>query len=179
MKRTLLRFQSLHQIVGSSEMSVILLTDMDRQRALSVVCDELMTKELLLRLNGNPVCQNMLPESLLPFLPSEYEMMVLGVYDGQYQVVLTDISSGKGVRIRMSDAVLLMLIARVPLFIEEGLMQRQCVPFDAESTGVTIPINTMDMDRLQQVLAHAVDEENYELASQIRDEIKRRSHQEV
>ena len=179
MKRTQLRFQSLHQIAGSSEMSVILLTDMDRQRALSVVCDELMTRELLLRLHDNPMCQNMLPESLLQFLPSEYEMMVVGVYDGQYQVMLMDVLSGKTVRIRMSDAVLLMILSRVPLYIEEGLMQRQCVPFEADSTGVTIPINTMDVERLRQVLTNAVNEENYELASQIRDEIKRRSHQKV
>lgn len=179
MKRTLLRFQSLHQIMGSSEMSVIMLTDMNRQRALSVVCDELMSRELMLRLKANDICQNLLPETLLQFLPSEYEMMVVGIFDGQYQVMLMDTLSGKNVRIRMSDAVLLMLISRVPLYIEEGLMQRQCVPFDENSTGVAIPINTMNLERLQQLLTNAVDEENYELASHIRDEIKRRSHQEA
>ena len=160
-------------------MSVILMTDMDRQRALSVVCDELMTKELMLRLNGNPICQNLVPETLLHFLPSQYEMMVVGVYDGQYQVMLMDMASAQTERIRMSDAVLLMLISRVPLYIEEGLMQRQCVSFDEHSTGVAIPINTMDVEKLREMLGHAVEDENYELASQIRDEIKRRNHQEA
>ena len=53
----------------------------------------------------------------------------------------------------------------------------QSSPFDAEATGVSVPINTIDVKRLKQILGNAVEEENYELASQIRDELKRRTKQ--
>ena len=117
----------------------------------------------------------MLPEVLLQLLPSSYEMMIVGIYDGQYQVMLMDMESGESVRIRTSDAVLLSIISHVPLYIEERLMQRQSVAFEEHATGVSIPINSMDTARLKAALKNAVEEENYELASQLRDEINRRT----
>ena len=175
MKRTLLRFENIRQIVGTEELSVILLTDQEQRRALSVVCDQEMTRQMLMRLKGpREVCRTLLPEVLLQLLPSAYEMMIVGIYDGQYQVMLMDTGNGESVRIRTSDAILLSLISNVPLYIEERLMERQSVPFDVHATGVSIPINTMDTTRLKMALQSAVEEENYELASQLRDEIKRR-----
>jgi bifunctional DNase/RNase len=175
MKRTLLRFENLQQIAGSDELSVILLTDEPRKRALSVVCDTDMTRQLLIRLRGNAkVYHTMLPEALLQLLPSSYEMMIVGVYDGQYQVMLMDTEDGNSVRVRTSDAVLLSIISHIPLYIEERLMAQQSVPYDEHATGVAIPINSMDIPRLRAALKNAVEEENYELASQLRDEINRR-----
>jgi len=175
MKRTLLRFENLQKIIGTDDVSVILLTDMERKRALSVVCDADMTRQLFIRLNGNKeLCRTMLPEVLVQMLPSSYEMMIVGVYDGQYQVMLMDVESGDSVRIRTSDAILLSIISHVPIYIEDRLMKQQSVPFVEHASGVAIPINSMDTPRLQAALRHAVEDENYELASQLRDELKRR-----
>jgi hypothetical protein len=75
----------------------------------------------------------------------------------------------------MSDAVLLTLICDdIPLYIEENLMKRQCVDYDPKATGIAIPINTMDRRRLNEALRQAIEVENYELASHLRDEINRR-----
>ena len=175
MKRTLLRFENIRQIVGTDELSVVLLTDLEQRRTLSVVCDHDMTKQMMMRLNGKrEVCRTLLPEVLVKLLPSTYEMMIVGIYDGQYQVMLMDTQSGESQRIRISDAILLSLISKVPLYIEDRLMERQSVPFDEHASGVSIPINTMDTARLKLALKSAVEDENYELASQLRDEIKRR-----
>lgn len=175
MRRVLLRFENLQQIVGSGDLSVILLTDEQRQRVLSVVCDAEMTRQLVMRLQGNKeLCKILLPEVLVQMLSSTCEMTIVGVYDGQYQVMLMDIDSGVSTRIRMSDAVLLSMISQIPLYIEERVMSQQSVPFDEEARGVAIPINTLETERLQMALKNAVEEENYELASQLRDELKRR-----
>ena len=53
-------------------------------------------------------------------------------------------------------------------------MEQQSIPYDPHATGIAIPINTMDSHRLSEALQHAIDDENYELASYIRDEINRR-----
>lgn len=174
MERTQLRFENIQQVVGSEELSVIQLTDLTRQRSLSFICDEQMTKQILNRLDASPRTPSPLPEALIQLLDGQYEMTVYGVHDGQYHVVLSDTDFRRSVKIRMSDAVLLHLIAHYPLYIEEQLMQRQSVPFEREARGVTIPINTLDANRLNIALQHAVDDENYELASQLRDELNRR-----
>lgn len=177
MKRIQLRYDSIQQVVGGEGLSVIILTDMERKNALSIVCDEHMTHQLLMRVNKVKECNNMLPETLVSLLTDKYELMIFGLYDGQYQVVLMD-EFGNSKRIRMSDAILLTLISEIPLFIEGTLMSRQSVSFDANAKGIAIPINTMDVSRLKQALQHAVEDENYELASQLRDEISRRSDKE-
>ena len=165
----------MQQVKGGDNIAVILLTDMQRMNAITVVCEEQMMLQILMRLQNPRMCSTMLPEALLSLLPSKYEMMVFGLYQGQYQVVLMD-EKGESARLRMSDAVLLMMMSDIPLYIEEKLMQRQSTPYDETATGITIPINTMDEPRLKMALQHAIDNENYELASLLRDEIKRRSH---
>ena len=174
MRRIRLRLENMQQVKGGDGIAVILLTDMQRMNAITVVCDEQMMQQILMRMQNPRICATMLPEALFSLLPSKYEMMVFGLYQGQYQVVLMD-EKGESARLRMSDAVLLMLISDIPLYIEEKLMQRQCTPYDETAPGIAIPINTMDEPRLKMALQHAIDDENYELASQLRDEIKRRS----
>jgi bifunctional DNase/RNase len=174
MERIRLIFESIQQVVGNENLSVIVLTDEPRQRAISVICDEQMTRQILFRLQSPDKAQTLLPESLLQMLTGQYEMMIYGVHDGQYQVVLSDSGFECSSRIRMSDAVLLTIISGYPLYIEENLMRQQCYPFDQHAQGVSIPINTIDMHRLNTALQNAIEVENYELASQLRDEINRR-----
>ena len=64
MKRTRLQFESIHQIMGSDELAVILLTDEERRHALTVVCDHPMTQQLMMRMQNPDVCRKMLPEAL-------------------------------------------------------------------------------------------------------------------
>lgn len=178
MERIRLRFENIQQIVGNDDLSVMMLTDETRQRALSVICDAAMTSQLLLRLQSPDRCAHLLPEALVHMLPDDCEMMIYGVHDGQYQVVLQDRDFTRHAVLRLSDAVLLHIIANYPLYIESTLMQHQSVPFDEHATGVAIPINSMDTKRLHFAMQKAVSEENYELASQLRDEIKRRKQPE-
>lgn len=177
MKRTRLRFENIQQIVGSDNLSVILLTDEERRRALSVVCDDTMAQQILLRKHSPTFCRNMLPEALLQMMTIDHEMTIYGIHEGLYQVVLANHEYERSVRLRMSDAILLTIICpEIPLYIEENLMQRQSVTFNPEATGIAIPINTMDNQRLNTALQHAIEEENYELASHLRDEINRRKN---
>ncbi|MBQ8157848.1 MAG: bifunctional nuclease family protein [Prevotella sp.] len=174
MKRLQLRFESIQEVVGSDRLAVIMLTDEPRKRAISIICDEVMTHQILMRLQARETCKNMLPETLVSILPGEYEMMIYGVHDGQYQVVLADKDFDHSKLIRISDAVLLNIISGYPIYIEESLMNQQSIAFDEHARGVAIPINTMDTKRLNVALKQAISSENYELASQLRDEIKRR-----
>ena len=179
MKRVRLRFENIQQVVGSDDVAVILLTDMLRERAISVVCDERMTQQFMMRMRHPELCRTFLPEALSQMLEQHYELMVYGLHDGQYQTVLSDIDFNKNTSIRMSDAVLLSMITGYPMYIEETLFMRQSNPFDENAKGIAIPINTMDRSRLNIALQNAIDNENYELASRLRDEIQLRSKEKT
>ena len=175
MKRVRLQFESIQQIIGAEALSVILLADEEHRRVLSVVCDELASKQIVMRLHNKGLCKTMLPEALVQMFDSKHEIMIYGVHDGQYQVVLADTLYNYHARLRMSDAILLTLIdPNIPLYIEENLMERQSVPYNDQAHGIAIPINTMSRSHLAEAMQRAIDEENYELASQLRDEIKSR-----
>ena len=173
MRRIKLTFHTLQQMAGTDDMSVILLTDEAKRRVLSFMCDKAIAQQFTIRIN-NEKSRIMLPEALLQLAEMNLEMMIVGIFDGQYQVMLSNLTTGASVRLRMSDAVLLSVISSTPLYIEERLMAQQSMPFDEQSTKVAIPINTMDMKSLKSALENAVEKEDYKLASHLRDEIKNR-----
>lgn len=177
MKRVRLRFENIQQVVGSDDVAVIQLTDMSRERAISIVCDERMTQQFMIRMRHPELCRTFLPEALSKMLEQHYELMVYGLHDGQYQTVLSDTDFNKSTSIRMSDAVLLSMITGYPMYIEETLFLRQSNAFDENAKGIAIPINTMDRSRLNIALQRAINEENYELASRLRNEIRQRSEE--
>ena len=43
-----------------------------------------------------------------------------------------------------------------------------------DARGVAMPLNTLSMEMLEQALQRSIEEERYELAKQLKDEINRR-----
>lgn len=164
-------------------MALLILTDEDEMRQIAIVCDKQMQYQFSLRLGHAPIVSKLLPEVLSKLLKAEdrlyLEVLICGVRDGEYQALLMNTGNGWQVPIRVSDAVLLHLVSGVPLFIEFTLMMRQGAPFSKEARGMALPVNTLSDTMLQKALEKAVADENYELASQLRDEqMKRQKHKE-
>ena len=178
MERVQLFFSEMSQIVGSDGLSVVVLTDESRQHALTVVLDHAMNEQLSLRLKGIPGHSTMLPEVLLSMFEAEtimqMEMMVYDVSAGQYHVTLLNRQTLTLRNIRMSDAILLSHIARIPLYIDADLFARQCSPYEPGCKGLQIPINAIDTQRLNVELEKAIAQEDYRLASHLQKELRRR-----
>lgn len=180
---TQLFYREMSQIVGSEEMTVLVMTDATRERALSVVCDGLASKQLLLRMQSSPVHEIMLPEVLLYVLRAEgvkisdYEMLIYSITNGQYLVTLSSKTSSVKVPIRISDAVLLNLVAGVPLYILDSLFSRQMTVYEPQVSGIRIPINAISLQQLKQELQKAIDEEDYRVAAQLKEEIEKRKNE--
>ena len=170
------------QIVDSSGLSVVVLTDEQCQRALTIICDEPMTQQLLIRMNHLPGEDKMLPEVLTTMMlaqnqgeTQDYELLVYDVDDGQYKVVLTSMKSQLSIPIRISDAALLAIFSDIPLQIDEKLFLRQCSKYVPNTSGLVIPINTIGLEQLNEELQKAIAEENYRLASSLHEEIMKRN----
>ena len=179
--RTRLFFREIKRIEGADGAAVIVMSDPQCRRALSVVCDSAMTQQVMLREKHVPESSHMLPEVLLEMIfgdgycASDFEMMVYDVVEGKYLVTLLNKQTLQMRTIRMSDAILLSMLSDIPLYIDEILMRRQYSDYVPNSPGISIPINTIDLDRLNLELAKAIEAEDYRLASHLHEEIQKRN----
>lgn len=178
MSKIRLVFKGVSEIVGTDDLGVLVLTDEKEQRQITVVCDKAMALQAELRVQQLPLTQIMLPEVLCKVLADQteirLEILISGIDDGQYRVLLYNKETLEPVLMRASDAVLLSMAGNIPIYIDHDLMMRQSVPYREDSRGVSLPVNTISDEMLQAALDKAVEEENYELASQLRDEQLRR-----
>ena len=179
MRKVELKLNGVSEIVGSDQLGILLLTDIEQQRQLCIVCEKKMAVQIELHYKQMPMTDLMLPEVLCRLikesLHAELEITITSLVDGQYKALLYDKSSADSFNIRASDAVLLHVAGQVPLYIEETLMDRQSVSSSSsQMKGIHIPINTLSEDMLKDALNKAVFEENYEMASKLRDELRRR-----
>jgi bifunctional DNase/RNase len=120
----------------------------------------------------------MLPEVLWHVISTQtdlhFEIIINDLIDGQYRALLYNTETLEPVSMRASDAALLSYISHIPLFVERGLMEKQSVDFYEKAKGLSIPVNTISDEMLQSALDKAIKDENYEMASHLRDEINRR-----
>ena len=179
MTKERLIFKGVSEIVGTEDLGLLILTDEVKERQITVVCDKAMAVQLELRIKKIPITRIMLPEVLCNILKSNvglnFELLIDNIIDGQYRTLLYDKDTMESRLIRASDAVLLSIVASIPLYIETGLMKRQSVMYNENAKGVSLPVNTISDEMLQSALDKAIADENYELASHLRDEKKRRN----
>ena len=72
------------------------------------------------------------------------------------------------------DGLIMAVTAQCPIFIKEELLAAQYMRPTGENS-YAISINTLSRHMLEDALKHAVETENYEAASHLRDELAKRS----
>ena len=102
------------------------------------------------------------------------ELLVYDIVDGQYQTSLLNKRSLVIKTIRMSDAILLHFLSKIPLYIDDNLMARQSAPYQPETCSLSVPINSIDTKRLNEELEKAIAAEDYRLASYLHHELQKR-----
>ena len=181
MNRVQLFYKDIADIVGSDGFCIVRLVEKTEQQSLCIICDKMVSGQFSIRLKHPPGTELFLPEVLVGMLNmtnnNDFEIMVYDIVDGKYKATLLNKRSCMLKSIRISDAVLLHYIARIPFYSEEELMQRQSTPYVPETEGISIPINTLDSEHLNRELEKAIEAENYRLASTLHEELQRRNKQ--
>lgn len=178
MNKIRLVLKGVSEIVGDDNLGLLILTDIAQTRQLSIICDKQMEYQFGLRMSKEPVANIMLPEVMAQVISRQttlnIELQIYDIVDGQYQASLVNNDTLQTVPIRASDAILFSFVSHCPLYIEERLMMRQSVPYSTNSPGMAIPVNSISNSMLQSALKKAIQEENYELASHLHEEMQRR-----
>lgn len=175
-------FQGVSEILEGPELAVLILTDQMKERQISIVCDKHMEYQFGIRLGKKVNTERMLPEVMTAVAKQQggmrFEILISDVIDGEYRCMLVNETTFESLPIRASDAILFAIVSNTPIYIEYNLMMRQSVRYSANTHGMAIPINALSGEMLDKALQKAIDEENYELASYLRDEINKRKKKE-
>lgn len=179
MDKIRLKIMGLSEIVGLEDIVLLVLVDEAKVRQLIVPCERNMRKELQMRMMDKPDLSNRCLEVTSKILKDqicEFEVVITRVEDGQYLAEVREQLSGRVYPIRCSDGVLFSLINDCPLYASRNVMQFESVPFQPGSSKVALPINIITNEMLQTSLNKAIETEDYEMASQLRDELMKRKN---
>ena len=178
-----LYFKGVSEIVASDEVGLLTLMDEAKTRQLSILCDAASVYQFGLRVKGAEVTPRLAPEVLWQVisrnLDMRFEVIINDLVDGQYKTLLFMPDILQAIPVRASDGVLITYISGMPILIEERLMLRQSIPYTDSETGISVPVNVISNEMLLKALDKAVEEEDYEKASEIRDELRRREGKDV
>lgn len=181
MTKIALTFKSVSEIQGVDDIGLLVLVDDKCERQLAVPCEKSLFEAFKLRLTNSASTATMLPEVLWKLVEGQVgnrmEAFIDSVKNGQYGAVLIDNDNFAELPIYASDAILLSLISKgtVTITIDKTLFLKQSTPFSRDSKGVSLPLNTITDKMLDAALQRAINNEDYEAASFLRDEINKRN----
>ena len=173
-------FKSVLEIVGIEGIGLVILVDKEEKRQLSLLCDKDTLRQFEQRLPFSKKPKNTLPEVLWDvvryYTEDHFEVIINTLIDGEYRAMLYNVDSLDIKSVRAIDAVLLSVIAKLPIFVDEVLMNRQSLPYNQASPSMALPVNVLTIEMLEEALHKAIKDENYELASTLKMEIERRKN---
>lgn len=216
-----LKYHSCQTIVSSPSTSVIVLTDVEETRQLTIICNSYTRLELSVRTNvinpaniqfhideesqendannnfrddleglGDDPAQKLkadkqftgskLPEVLCSIIQYMTNMRlgitISNIVNGEYRAAIIDYTSGTRFPLQITDAIILHIAnPHIPLTINPTLWKYQSMPFKKDGQGVAMPINTLTVPMLSRALQNAIDDERYEEAKAIKEELDRRT----
>lgn len=173
-----LKFQGAFGIPQDEETYIISLTDENEQRAVSIVTDRDMAYEFKDIQDKTVDTSDRLPFVLCSLIKGgmgfHHCIQFHGVKDVGLRAHLVDLMTDARLPLRPDDAVLLSLVSGIDMMADVDVFKYFSTPFNNKSMQVALPILSLPDKMLQVALKEAINQENYESASYIRDEIKRR-----
>ncbi len=164
---------------------VVILKDEKQNRWLPIVVGSTEAQAIALQLENiappRPLTHDLI-RNLLEILEVNVDrVLVNDLRDNTYFALITMTSSGlaKEIDARPSDAIAIALRMKAPIFVEDEVMRKAAI-IEGSTPLEEIDDELAPGDRLEQLnidLINAVQDERYEEAARIRDEIKKvKSH---
>ncbi len=162
----------------SANAYVLILGDPEEHRHLPVIIGAAEAQSIAIELKGMSVPRpmthdlfiNLVNHTSFSLLYTEIYREVEGIYYAN--LVYSDGDSSFELDARTSDAVAIALRCSVPIYIKKEVLERNAVNYRKDGDTFQLEIEEEDEEELKAGLAKAIEEENYELAAQLRDKLK-------
>ena len=107
------------------------------------------------------------------------QIVIYKAKDGVFYSYLYFDKEGEEIKIdaRTSDAVALALRYKCPMYTTQTIMESEHL-HDMGEGKFSVPISSVSLQMLEEALQSAIEKEEYEQASQLRDEIRKRKEKE-
>ena len=172
-------YKGIFSIPEADDVCLITLTDEGEKRALYIVLEKEVANEIKMheKMMEDADCQ--LVDVFSKVLKDEgavhYRIVFEGILNQGLKAKLVNTITDASYDIRPEMAVLLSLKSDFEMCTSLDVLQKFSTPYNKNVMSVALPIMSLPDSLLHKALEKAVDEENYEGASFIRDEMKRRS----
>ena len=169
----------MFSIPEADDVCLITLTDEGEKRALYIVLEKEVANEIKMheKMMEDADCQ--LVDVFSKVLKDEgavhYRIVFEGILNQGLKAKLVNTITDASYDIRPEMAVLLSLKSDFEMCTSLDVLQKFSTPYNKNVMSVALPIMSLPDSLLHKALEKAVEEENYEGASFIRDEMKRRS----
>jgi bifunctional DNase/RNase len=174
-----LKVQDLLQRASNDKYYIALLREKEGTRSLPILVGLLEAQAIAMYLKEVSTERPMLHD-LLAGMANAFDICINEVYiykvqNGVFYSYLVCEQHGQAVNVdaRTSDAIAIALHQGRPIYIDEALLNAQCMR-DEGGGAYSMPITVMNTEVLRGVLQTAIEREDYELAAHLRDVIRER-----
>lgn len=175
---SLLLIKSVSEILGIKDVALVSLVNATETRQIVVSC-ELEMRDLIMKyMTDRPETQMLFPSVVNNILAtrdkSSLKVRINGVKDGVYQTEIYDRLTQKSFPIRCSDGIFMSVACKLHIYASADVMRLHSIPYVTGATKVGLPLSVLSEKLLKNSLQMAIETENYEMASNLRDELNKR-----
>lgn len=179
--------KSIYTSQNNNNYRVIELSETDGKRIMKVVLGMFEADFIAAALNNKffkrPMPYNVMNDIFKLYNIELREIIIFGAKDNVIfsKIILIQDGNRQEVTVRISDALALAIEVGAPIFVEKYIVEHFFQNLTSNPNEMLVnkmPIEDMSMAELEEELKTAVDEEKYEEAASIRDEINRRNRKE-
>ena len=126
-----------------------------------------------------PLTHDLFPTLTIHLGATLKQIVIYNAKDGVFYSYLYFDKEGEEFKIdaRTSDAVALALRYKCPMYTTKSIMDSEHL-HDMGQGKFSVPISSVSLQMLEEALQSAIEKEEYEQASQLRDEIRKRKEKE-
>jgi bifunctional DNase/RNase len=163
----------------------LVLGEVDGKRQLPVIIGASEAQSMVIELKGivppRPLTHNLFASVLEVLGVKLMRVLIYKVDNGVFYSYLYMKSEETILRVdaRTSDAVALALRMNAPIFVYEDILETECLKTEGDITAGNVPAQDAPedtLDALKAALQKAVEEEDYERAALLRDQINQRKN---
>lgn len=179
-----LRFQTAAEVNGKEQDGLLLLSDQEQQRQLVITCSRKILQEITESKNNDTNNNNDIVKILWEMIhwqtTLELSIHINTLEDGVYKALLINEENQFSLPIKADTAILLSFVSHneIPIYMDAALFRRQSSVYQPNAKGLQLPLNIISEPMLHDLLDNAVKAERYEIASELRDELKKREEED-